>query len=192
MTGGSERSVAQLDSARLRALAHPARARLLGLLRLEGPATATALAKRLGTNSGQTSYHLRQLAEVGLVDEDDERGNRRERWWRAAHEATTWSSVDFRDNPDDRAAEDWLAGYAARLHARWAQDWLDTRSEWSEAWVDASNLSDFRLRLTAERAKAMADEVTAVIEHYREHEDEAGSEPVTITFHAFPHPEASM
>jgi DNA-binding transcriptional ArsR family regulator len=192
MSSGSERSVAQLDSARLRTLAHPARARLLGLLRLEGPATATALAKRLGTNSGQTSYHLRQLAEVGLVIEDTERGNRRERWWRAAHEATTWSSVDFRDDPDDRAAEDWLAGYAARMHARWAQDWLDTRGEWSDAWVHASTLSDLHLRLTSERAKAMSDEIHAVIERYREHEDEEGAEPVTVTFHAFPHPEPSL
>lgn len=192
MSSAPERSVAQLDSARLRTLAHPARARLLGLLRLEGPATATALAKRLGTNSGQTSYHLRQLAEVGLVIEDTERGNRRERWWRAAHDATSWSSVDFRDDPEDRAAEDWLAGYAARMHARWSQDWLDTRSEWSKAWIHASNLSDFHLRLTPERAIAMSDEVHAVIERYRDHENEAGAEPVTVTFHAFPHPEPSL
>jgi DNA-binding transcriptional ArsR family regulator len=192
MSTGPERPIAQLDSARLHTLAHPARARLLGLLRLEGPATATALAKRLGTNSGQTSYHLRQLAEVGLVVEDTERGNRRERWWRAAHESTRWSSVDFRDDPDDRAAEDWLAGYAARLHARWTQDWLDTRGEWSDAWVDASDLSDFHLRLTPERAKAMSDEVHAVIDRYRDHEGEAGAEPVTVTFHAFPHPEPSL
>ena len=73
MSEPAEPSTAQLDSVRLRTLAHPARARLLGLLRIEGPATATALAQRLGTNSGQTSYHLRQLAAVGLVVEDTER-----------------------------------------------------------------------------------------------------------------------
>lgn len=192
MNSGQECSVAQLDSVRLRALAHPARARILALLRLEGPATATALANRLGTNSGQTSYHLRQLAEVGLAVEDAGRGNRRDRWWRAAHDSTMWSSVEFRDNPDDRAADDWLVGHAARLHARWAQDWLDTRADWSEAWIDASNLSDFRLNLTAERTKAMSDEVRAVIDRYREHEGEPGAEPVTVTFHAFPHPEPSL
>ena len=50
------------DVAALRALGHPVRLRILGLLRADGPATATALAQRLGLNSGATSYHLRQLA----------------------------------------------------------------------------------------------------------------------------------
>jgi DNA-binding transcriptional ArsR family regulator len=192
MVEAAERSVAQLDSARLRALAHPARARLLGLLRLEGPATATALARRLGTNSGQTSYHLRQLAEVGMVEEDTELGTGRDRWWRAAHDTTSWSSVHFRDDPDDRAADDWLVGYAARLHARWVQDWLDTRSEWSKAWLDASDMSDIRLRLNPQRTKAMVEELHAVLERYREHEGGPGAEPVTVTLHAFPQPEPSV
>ena len=74
-----------------------------------------------------------------MVQEDTGLGTGRDRWWRAAHDTTSWSSVHFRDDPDDRAADDWLVGYAARLHARWVQDWLDTRSEWSKAWVDASD-----------------------------------------------------
>jgi DNA-binding transcriptional ArsR family regulator len=188
MNERADPSTAQLDSVRLRTLAHPARARLLGLLRIEGPATATALAQRLGTNSGQTSYHLRQLAEVGLVVEDTERGNGRDRWWRAAHERTAWSSVHFRDDPDDRAADDWLTGYAARLHARWLQDWLDMRGDSSQEWVDASVLSDYRLHLTPQRTREMAEEVRAVIERYGAHEGGPGAEPVTVTFHAFPHP----
>ena len=51
----------------LRALSHPVRLRLLGLLRMDGPSTASALATRLGLNSGATSYHLRQLAQHGFV-----------------------------------------------------------------------------------------------------------------------------
>ncbi len=69
----------------LRALTHPVRLRMLGILRTEGPATATVLAQRLGLNTGATSYHLRQLAQHGFIDDDAERGNGRERWWRAAH-----------------------------------------------------------------------------------------------------------
>ena len=75
-------------TAALRALAHPTRLRMLGLLRVDGPATATTLATRLGLNTGQTSYHLRQLAQHGLVVDDAERGNGRDRWWRAAHQST--------------------------------------------------------------------------------------------------------
>ena len=192
MEASGERTVAQVDSARLRALAHPARARLMGILRLDGPSTATALAQRLGTNSGKTSYHLRQLAEVGLVEEDTERGNARERWWHAAHEATSWSSVDFRGDPDDHAADSWLIGFHARLHARWLQDWLDTRDEWSDEWIHASDMSDFRVHLTPARLKAMDEELHAVIERYRQYEHEENAVRVTVTLHAFPNPEPSV
>ena len=41
-----------------------------------------------GINTGQTSYHLRQLAQHGFVVDDEERGNGRERWWKAAHQST--------------------------------------------------------------------------------------------------------
>ena len=60
------------DIAGLRALSHPVRLRMLGLLRTEGPATATTLAQRLDLNTGATSYHLRQLAQHGFI----ERGHR--------------------------------------------------------------------------------------------------------------------
>ncbi|MBO9578980.1 MAG: helix-turn-helix transcriptional regulator, partial [Microbacteriaceae bacterium] len=45
------------DPAQLKALSHPMRLRMLGLLRQDGPATAPTLAERLGLNSGATSYH---------------------------------------------------------------------------------------------------------------------------------------
>ena len=57
---------------------------MLSLLQHEGPATSAALARRLGESTGATSYHLRQLARYGLIEEEGERGNGRQRWWRAA------------------------------------------------------------------------------------------------------------
>jgi DNA-binding transcriptional ArsR family regulator len=71
------------DARALHALTHPLRVRLLGLLRREGPATASQLARRTGLSSGSTSYHLRRLGAAGLADEDTGRGNGRDRWWRA-------------------------------------------------------------------------------------------------------------
>ena len=61
---------------------------MLMLLRLEGPATATQLAQKLKLNTGATSYHLRQLAEHGFIEDDTERGDARDRWWKAAHQST--------------------------------------------------------------------------------------------------------
>ena len=92
------------DGRQVRVLAHPLRMRLLGSLRIDGPATATALAEKLGTNTGATSYHLRQLAEVGLVTEDPDRGTSRQRWWQAAHDISHFDPTDFDDDPDARAA----------------------------------------------------------------------------------------
>ena len=81
----------RLDSAAIRVLAHPLRSRLLSALRLYGPATATELADQLHTNTGATSYHLRKLEAVGLVEDTDE-GEGKRRVWRAARSvsATTW------------------------------------------------------------------------------------------------------
>ncbi|WP_197429671.1 ArsR/SmtB family transcription factor, partial [Auraticoccus cholistanensis] len=73
----------RLDASSLRVLAHPLRSRLLSALRTGGPATATDLASRLGTNTGATSYHLRKLESVGLVV-DTEEGEGRRRLWRAS------------------------------------------------------------------------------------------------------------
>ena len=77
----------------LKALTHPVRLRMLGMLRLEGPATATTLAVRLGLNTGATSYHLRQLAQHGFVEEATDLGNARDRWWKAAHRSTTTANT---------------------------------------------------------------------------------------------------
>ncbi|MDX5450459.1 MAG: helix-turn-helix domain-containing protein, partial [Actinomycetes bacterium] len=98
-----EPSEVRLDRQSVRVLAHPLRSRLLSELRREGPATATDLARRLDTNTGATSYHLRKLAEVGLVEEA-EGGVGRERRWQAAHEFTTLSLRDVAGDPDAEAA----------------------------------------------------------------------------------------
>src|SRR5690348_3900061 len=97
-----------LDARQVRVLAHPLRARLLGRLRLDGPATATKLAEALATNTGATSYHLRQLAQAGLVLEDPDAGHGRERWWRAAHDVSSWRRGAYTGDDNARAVVDWL------------------------------------------------------------------------------------
>lgn len=184
----------QLDSRRLHALAHPLRLRLLGALRLHGPETATGLARRLDTNSGQTSYHLRQLAEVGLIEDDPDHSTARDRYWRAAHDTTAWSSRQFRHDPDDWAADTILLGQLARLHARWIDEGLAARDEWDDAWLSASDMSDWQLHLTPERLRALNDEVHAIIERYRADDDvdAPDAEPVTVLWSSFPHPDPSL
>lgn len=185
----------QLDSQRLHALAHPLRLRLLGALRLFGPATATELARRLDTNSGQTSYHLRQLAAVGLIEDDPDQSTARDRYWRAAHEVTSWTSRQFRDDPDDWAADTLLVGMAARQHAAWLDDALAARDDWDPAWLGASDIGDAQLDLTPAGLRALNDELYAVIERFRtqrQEPDAPDAERVTVLYASFPHPDPSL
>jgi DNA-binding transcriptional ArsR family regulator len=101
-----DRSTHLLTPTSLKALAHPVRVQLLGVLRADGPSTATALAARLGESSGTTSYHLRQLAAADFVVEDTGRGNGRERWWRAAQQSTRLEVAELDDEPATQQAVD--------------------------------------------------------------------------------------
>ena len=176
----------------LQVLAHPLRTRLLGALRLYGPATSTALAARLGTNSGATSYHLRQLAEAGMIEDDPERSNGRDRWWRAAHNATSWTSADFEDDPDARAADDWLLRHHAHVTGAWLHQWLEERHDWSPEWRDAADGYDSHLELTAEQLHALMEELYEVVDRHRDNAAGApadGAERVIVLMHGFPSPE---
>ncbi|MBE1488944.1 ArsR/SmtB family transcription factor [Plantactinospora soyae] len=187
-------SQVRLGGAQIRVLAHPLRARLLVALRADGPATATGLAQTLGTNSGATSYHLRQLADAGLVVEEPDRGAGRQRWWRAAHQLSSWSASDFDDNPDARAAADWLHRYALRTHADQAERWVAGQHRYPAQWRDAASLSDFLLRLTPAQLRQLNDDLYAVVDRYRHTfpaidtpaEADDGTEQVLLYFHSFP------
>lgn len=157
-----------LDERALTALAHPLRMRLVALLRSDGPATATRLAERLGESSGLTSYHLRKLAEVGLVVEDADRGTKRERWWRAGHEITSWSVATFLGNPDAHRATVSFRREIYRWQWRLLEQWLAEEQQWDKAWVDAAGGSDDLLTLTPESLRAMSEEIWAVVQRYRD------------------------
>src|SRR5690349_2498492 len=157
----------RLDTKQIQVLAHPLRARLLGRLRLDGPATATRLAEVLGTNTGATSYHLRRLADVGLVAEEQGAGRGRERWWRAAHDVTSWQRDSFAGDPDAVAASDWLDGYALRHFVDRVERWRGARAGESPEWRAAAGFSDYLLNLGAEQLTALSAELDGVIERYR-------------------------
>ncbi|MFC7340299.1 helix-turn-helix domain-containing protein [Saccharopolyspora griseoalba] len=180
--------VAHLDPKRLRALAHPLRLQLLGALRTEGAATATSLAKRFGHNSANTSWHLRQLAEAGLVTEDLGRGNRRERWWTAAHDYTHADVIELGRDP---ALLDALATYLHginAIHHQQASTYLAEMDRWSETWRGAAELSDHRLTLTAEEATQLNDRINEVIADYRRTR-QPGDTDVVVQWHLLPqHP----
>lgn len=183
---GPNKSV-RLDAQLLRALAHPMRNRILGLLRLYGPATATTLAGRLAVNTGATSYHLRQLAEAGLVVEDDSRGNARDRWWKAAHQGT-----DF-DKSELLAEEPELAlGFLHGIGQIYAENMfraIDNLQTMTPEWREASLLSDYLFHLRPDELMAMMTEIRAVLEKYSTDLTAPlpdGAEQVSVQIQAYP------
>lgn len=156
----------RLDSAAVRVLAHPLRSQLLSALRQGGPSTATDLAHQLETNTGVTSYHLRQLAEVGLV-EDTGGGHGRRREWRATSRSHSWQMSDFADDEDAQASMGWLTRDYVHRSAVRMQHWLDVESTWPMAWRDVLSISDHPVTVTTEQARAMYDEILAVVDRYR-------------------------
>ncbi len=188
-----------LDLASLRALAHPLRVRLLGLLREHGPSTATLLGRRVGQSSGVTSYHLRQLALHGFVAEDVERGNQRERWWRAAHRSTWFDSADGGDPAVQALGEEYLRAVAGSYTERMAR-FLDGSSTFRAVmgpdWDDAWTLSDTMLALTPQQGRQVVEALTDVLSRFPAAEPgrpPSGRQRVAVQFQVLPQvPEAEV
>jgi DNA-binding transcriptional ArsR family regulator len=179
-------SILHLDANAVKVLAHPLRSRLLSALRSSGPATATALARRLATNTGATSYHLRKLESVGLVEETGE-GHGRERPWRAATEMHTFTQRDVAYDADAQAAADWLRRYYLRSFVDRFEGWLNDHESWPMDWQEVGDASDYLLRLSPRRLAELTAEVEAVIERYRDPDpDDPEARQVEFDIHAFP------
>lgn len=160
------------DRTALRVLAHPLRSRLLAQLRVHGSATATELAAALDTNTGATSYHLRQLAAVGLIEDSGEGIGRRRMWRAATAVGSPEASVGIPDaghnpDPDDQAVTDWLARDYLEHFTDRAGQWLDVRADWTTPWQPVLGLEDHLVLVTAEQMTALREELIEVLERYR-------------------------
>lgn len=180
------------DLVQLKALAHPVRLTMLGRLRLDGPATASSLALQLGLNSGATSYHLRQLAEAGLIVEDSARGNRRDRWWKAAHESTETEPAEV-DDVEERAVLGAYGGVVAQSAAQQMQQAAAEYAELPKDWADLVEASDWSARLTPGQVRRIKDAVHAIFTETVESAPDASEAPgdaaqVVFQFQAFPRP----
>ena len=156
-----------LDGRALRVLAHPLRSRLLTTLRSDGPATATALARVLDTNTGATSYHLRQLAVVGLVEETDD-GRGRERWWKASTASHAWTEYDVSGDPEAEAASEWLKRQHLRTFVEWYERWLDASPGFPLDWRAAAESGDAFLRVSPTQLSAFQADLGELLDRYRD------------------------
>src|ERR1700733_12532288 len=151
------------DPRALRAMAHPIRLSLIGLLRRSGPLTATQAGELIGESSASCSFHLRQLAKYGLVEEAGG-GKGRERPWRAATQYTSWR--DVAEGPEEAAASSLLRTVLAERYFEYLGRWLRAKPEEPEEWQRAAHFGDTMLYVTSDELVALAEETQAMMDRF--------------------------
>jgi DNA-binding transcriptional ArsR family regulator len=184
-----DRAPRQIDASALHGLAHPLRVRIFDELTARGPATATDLARRFGESSGATSYHLRQLARHGFIEEETGRGGARERWWRTVPGPLALAGDQMLRSPATREAARLVLDEWSRTRAERLAYWLATITTWPSEWVEAAEDATSHLRLRVEELAALKSEVRVVVARWADAvrgREEEGLQDVEVQFYAFP------
>ena len=177
------------DPRMLRAVAHPLRLSLVGLLRREGPMTATQAAEILGESDALCSFHLRQLAKYGLVEEAGG-GRGRERPWRASSHGMWFSGAG--ETPEMAAATELLESVIAERYFELLMKWVHDKATEPMDWQAAALFGDTTLYVTAEELTELGmklDELLAPLDERRFNPElrPPGSRSVTFLQLAFPY-----
>src|SRR5260370_28838491 len=177
------------DARTMRALAHPVRIALLEELVLGGALTGTEIGEGIGESPTTCSFHLRQPAKYGFVEEAGG-GKGRARTWRLRS-----IGISFSNTPDDPATEV-AAGALSRLVRErqlgryWT--WAETRGTYPREWRDAASDSEYLFYLTADELKQLNQEVLdLLLPRFRDRITDpslrpAGSVPVEMLTFSFP------
>ncbi|QIS14590.1 winged helix-turn-helix domain-containing protein [Nocardia arthritidis] len=166
-----------------RSLAHPLRAQILDYLGKHSEANSATLAEVLHESTGTTSYHLRKLAELGLIEEIAEKSAGRERWWKSLPYGHT--------SPDPATMEP--AEYAAAAHlaglktSRDIELYLRAMKEYSgpTGWAQVRRTGTY---MTHEQWVAFIGEYHELVMRYATQRADApeGARAMNIRFFAVP------
>lgn len=145
------------DAHSLRALTHPVRLALLDAL-LAGPLTATQAGDAIGESATTCSFHLRQLAKYGFVEEAGG-GKGRNRPWRR-----TDNSLAIPVRPGDSAFSDAAQAVHGVMLDRYFQQLrtlLEDFDRLPAQWQTAVAGSETIIYVNAAEAKQISDEYDA-------------------------------
>ncbi|MFU8872184.1 ArsR/SmtB family transcription factor [Micromonospora sp. SL4-19] len=174
----------------MRALAHPARMAIMEHLgTVEGGATATECAEIAGLSPSATSYHLRELAKFGLIEQAPSRGDARERVWQAFSPSYYVESGQHADS-EARAAELALVDAHLARDSQRVRDWIRRAPDEPVEWYQATWFSDTLLLLTAEELAGLNEAIQKLMEPYRRRlrvaDPPAGARTVAAQYRALP------
>ncbi|HEX3648625.1 MAG TPA: helix-turn-helix domain-containing protein [Pseudonocardiaceae bacterium] len=148
------------DARTLRALAHPVRIALIEELSVGGPMTATEVGEIIGESPTTCSFHLRQLAKYGLVEEAGG-GRGRARPWRMSTIGLSISGT--RGDTESQVAAAVLGRMFRDRSLRRFQTWRDTRNTYPQEWQDASDDSSYLFYVTAEELEQLNQELSGFL-----------------------------
>ncbi|MGA7987821.1 MAG: helix-turn-helix domain-containing protein [Candidatus Dormiibacterota bacterium] len=178
------------DPRAMRAVAHPVRIALLEVLGTEGPLTATEAGELIGESPTTCSFHLRQLAKYGFIEEVAGVAGRK-RPWRIVHTGLTYSDVS--EDPETRLAAAALSRVLHDFYLDRLKEGLELRRDSPTEWQKATGASEFLLYVTVEELHELDEGMTALIKPYVERignpkKRPRGSVPIEVLFFAYPRP----
>ncbi|EAP99494.1 putative ArsR-family transcriptional regulator [Janibacter sp. HTCC2649] len=164
----------ELEPRSMRALAHPVRLAILSRLQGYGPSTATALAPLVGATPSVTSWHLRHLAEHGLVRDADVEADGRQRWWEAVGGGFRFAATD--DESQDAASllTRVLIDQAEHLPAQWARD---AEPLLEPQWRRSAGLSNTTVLVSADELGEIEAAIEEVLAPYVLRKADATAKP---------------
>lgn len=153
----------ELGAKGMRALAHPVRLAILDRLRTGGPNTATGLAPLVGASPSVTSWHLRHLAEHGLVKDADQQSGGRKRWWQAVSPGFRFSSGD----EESRAAALALTAALEEMEGDLPGQWREQVEPLLEAeWRRLSGRANTSVAVTVEELAGLQNAFEELLAPY--------------------------
>jgi predicted ArsR family transcriptional regulator len=178
------------DPRAMRAVAHPVRIALLEVLGTEGPLTATQAGEHIGESPTTCSFHLRQLAKYGFIEEVEGVAGRR-RPWRLIHTGLSFSDVS--DDPETRLAATALSRVLHTFYLDRLKEGLALRRDTPTEWQKATGASEFLLYVTVDELKALDEQVEALVKPFAERIGNPktrprGAVPIEMLFFAYPRP----
>lgn len=152
------------DPARIRALAHPLRLRLLQVLDDEGEATATRCAQVTGESVASCAFHLGMLGKYGFAERAPARG--REKPWRAASRGRE-TRFDAGDAGGLRASGE-LAALVLDEQVTRLRAWLGAAMADDPSWVLASTISTSSFWATQAELLELREKIADLTEPYQD------------------------
>lgn len=184
-----------MDQDRLRlfeAMTDPVRLSVLEQLRLSTEPLSTAqLSRSIPEASGSLSYHLRVLADVGLVEKIG--GVGRGAQWSAGQARFAWTEEDESDPQGQIAVRSLERVLSERREARWRRWLSEKRTDvWPAEWRAADDSFEWVVNLSPHELRTLQDDVRGLMAKYKGHAGTPGDADqgretvfVSVSMHPF-------